>query len=102
MQLLITYYDRDEAEAAEQKITGAKRLASDRDDNEVIYNLFGEPTWTNFYALGMYDLHELKEIVAKIKVGNDYDKERHETIMTSLNFVVTSYGLKIPSHWIPE
>ena len=45
MQLLITYDDRYEAEAAEPKISGPKRLASDRNDNEVIYNLFGDPTW---------------------------------------------------------
>ncbi len=49
MQLLITYDDQAEAEAAEKKLTGKKRLATDRDDNEVIYNLFGEPTWANFY-----------------------------------------------------
>ena len=47
MKLLNTYEDREEAEAAERKITGEKRLASERDSTEVIYNLFGEPTWGN-------------------------------------------------------
>lgn len=99
MQLLITYDDRSEAETAVQKLKGAKRLASDRDDNEVIYNLFGEPTWANFYTLGMYSLPELKEILAKRTAGQSYDKERHESIVTALGFVVTNYGLSIPSRW---
>lgn len=54
MQLLKTYEDQQEAEAAEKHLAGTKRLASDRDDNEIIYRLFGEPTWSNFYKLNMY------------------------------------------------
>jgi hypothetical protein len=42
MKLLNTYDDRDEAEKAESLITGEKRLASERDGTEVIYNLFGQ------------------------------------------------------------
>ena len=61
MELLITYDDEAEAEAAAKVLIGEKRLASDRDDNEVIYRLFGEPTWTNFFKLGMYDLPILKK-----------------------------------------
>ena len=63
MHLLNTYDDQQDAEAAENRLTGSKRLASDRDDNEVIYRLFGEPSWGNFFNLGMYDLQELKTIV---------------------------------------
>ena len=42
MKLLNTYDDRDEAEAAAERITGEKRLASERDSTVVIYNLFDE------------------------------------------------------------
>ena len=73
MELLNTYEDKDEAEAAEKRITGKKRLASDRDDNEIIYRLFGEPTWGNFYQLEMYELRELKELVDLKKAGQPYD-----------------------------
>lgn len=45
MKLLNTFDDRDEAEAAAERITGEKRLASERDSTVVIYNLFGMPTW---------------------------------------------------------
>ena len=100
MQLLITYDDQDEAEAAEKRLTGKKRLASDRDDNEVIYNLFGEPTWANFYQLGMYSLTELKAILDQRKVGQAFDSARHQQIIDSLGFVQTTYGLKIPEHWL--
>ena len=99
MELLITYDDQDEADAAAELLTGKKRLASDRDDNEVIYRLFGEPTWTNFFKLGMYDLPLLKEIVDLKKAGQSYDNVRHQSILTSLQFVESSYGLKIPEHW---
>jgi hypothetical protein len=37
MKLLNTYEDRDEAEAAADKLTGEKRLASERDATVVIY-----------------------------------------------------------------
>ncbi|MEJ6570483.1 MAG: hypothetical protein QNL01_06325 [Akkermansiaceae bacterium] len=99
MKLLITYDDQDEAEAAVKLITGEKRLASDRDDNEIVYRLFGEPTWSNFFKLGMYELPLLKEIVDLKKAGGEYDAGRHEWILTSLKFVESSYGLEIPEHW---
>lgn len=99
MELLITYDDQTEAENAEQVITGKKRLASDRDDNEVVYRLFGEPTWTNFYKLGMYDLLLLKELVDLKKAGQPYDTEKHQAILASLQFVESTYGLKIPEQW---
>jgi len=75
MKLLNTYEDRDEAESAEQKIVGQKRLASERDSTEVIYNLFGQPSWGNFYKLGMFNLPLLKQIVDKKQLGQPYDKE---------------------------
>ena len=51
MKLLNTYEDKDEAENALTKISGEKRLASERDSTIVIYNLFGTPSWGNFYKL---------------------------------------------------
>lgn len=56
MELLAVYEDQEEAEAAKEKISGTHRLASDRDDNQVVYRLFGTPSWANFYALRMYEL----------------------------------------------
>lgn len=44
MKLLNTYDDRDEAEAAAERLSGDKRLASERDATVVIYNLFGIPS----------------------------------------------------------
>ena len=99
MELLNTYEDKDEAEAAEKRITGKKRLASDRDDNEIIYRLFGEPTWGNFYQLEMYELRELKELVDLKKAGQPYDEEKHQSILHGLQFLESSYSLNIPGHW---
>tara|TARA_R110000850_G_scaffold76640_13_gene166345 strand:- start:4148 stop:4450 length:303 start_codon:yes stop_codon:yes gene_type:complete len=99
MELLITYDDEAEAEAAAEALSGDKRLVSDRDDNEIIYRLFGEPTWTNFFNLGMYDLPLLKELVASKNAGGAYDADRHQAILTSLQSVATCYGLKVPEHW---
>ena len=45
MKLLNTYDDRDDAEDAAEKLTGEKRLASERDATVVIYNLFGIASW---------------------------------------------------------
>lgn len=100
MKLLNTYEEREEAEAAVQKITGEKRLASERDSTVVIYNLFGQPTWSNFYALGMFNLEELKLIIEARKIGHDYNQNRHQKILSTLRYVESSFEIKIPSHWL--
>ena len=100
MKLLNTYEDRDEAEAAEQKITGQKRLASERDSTEVIYNLFGIPSWGNLFKLGMFNLPELKNIVDKKQAGQPYDQVKHKEIIGMLKYAASSFELEIPEHWL--
>lgn len=100
MKLLNTYEDKDEAEAAAKQITGEKRLASDREDNQVIYKLLGQPTWTNFHRLGMFNLPELKEIIDNKKSGLPFDQARHKEILNSLRYAANSFGIDIPSHWL--
>ncbi len=100
MELLAVYEDKDDAEAAKSKVTGALRLASDRDDNQVVYRLFATPTWANFYALEMYELPKLKHLVDQRKSGGTYDAAEHERLITGLGIVVNTYDLKIPDHWL--
>lgn len=100
MHLLNTYENQQDAEAAEKLLTGTKRLASDRDDNEVIYRLFGEPTWSNFFKLGMYDLQELKSLVEAKTKGEPFDPQRHQSILSGLNFPANTYHLTIPGRWL--
>lgn len=100
MELLAVYEDQEEAEAAKEKISGTHRLASDRDDNQVVYRLFGTPSWANFYALGMYELPKLKKLIDQRNTGETYDKEEHERIITNLGFPINTYRLKIPKHWL--
>ncbi len=99
MKLLNTYTDREEAELALQKLTGKKRLASERDSTETVYNLFGEATWTNFYKLNMYKLPLLQELLEKRKKGLEYDKAQHQQILAVLQYAARSFNLKIPPHW---
>jgi hypothetical protein len=100
MQLLHTYEDKDEAEAASLKITGQKRLASERDSNQVIYNLFGEATWGNFYKLRLFNLHELKGILDKKQSGDLYDAQRHQEIIDMLKYTAKAFEIEIPAHWL--
>lgn len=100
MVLLYVYEDKEEAEAAELLLQGPKRLASERDDNKVIYNLFGEATWGNFYRLKLFDLHELKILVDKKSHGQEFDKKRHESILATLKYIAKQFELEIPSHWL--
>lgn len=53
MKLLNTYEDKDEAEDALTKISGEKRLASERDSTETIYNLFGQATFSMLLSLSI-------------------------------------------------
>ncbi|HBC3410544.1 TPA: hypothetical protein KDY13_002796 [Vibrio parahaemolyticus] len=100
MKLLNTYENREEAEEALTKIDGEKRLASERDATETIYNLFGQPTWNNFYKLGMFSLAELKMIVQLKQNNSPYDEKKHREIITMLNYAAKNFELTIPKHWL--
>ena len=99
MKLLNTYESRDEAEKAETLITGEKRLASERDGTETIYNLFGVASWGNFYKLGMFNLVELQHIVELKNSNQPYDNKRHKEIISMLRYAAKSFDLSIPEHW---
>jgi len=99
MKLLNTYDDRDEAEAAADKLTGEKRLASERDATVVIYNLFGIPSWGNFHRLGMYNLGELKGLLERRATWQPADQVRHAEILATLKTVAKNYSIEIPAHW---
>jgi len=100
MKLLNTYEDKEEAGLAEQKITGLKRLASERDGTQTIYNLFGEANWGNFYKLEMFNLPLLKELLNKKQSGDQYDSKKHQEIVTLLKHASKSFQLEIPKHWL--
>ena len=100
MKLLATYEDKDEAEIALTKISGEKRLASERDSTVVIYNLFGDPSWGNFYKLDMFRLKELQAIVELRRNGAAFDEDLHKEIIMTLKYVANNYGISIPSHWL--
>ena len=100
MKLLNTYDDRDEAEEAAEKLTGDKRLASERDATVVIYNLFGIPSWGNFHRLGMYNLGELKSLLERRATWQPADKARHAEILATLKTAAKNYSVEIPTHWI--
>lgn len=100
MKLLNTYEDRDEAEEAVEKLTGDKRLASERDATVVIYNLFGIPSWGNFHRLGMYNLGELKILLDHRSNWQSTDQARYIEIIATLKTVAKNYGIELPGHWL--
>ncbi len=100
MKLLNTYENKDEAEEALAKVSGDKILASERDSTVVIYNLFGEPTWGNFYKLGMFDLNELKLMLEAKNTGQIIEQNRYNEIITTLRYVSRTFDLTIPEHWL--
>ena len=100
MKLLNTYDDRDEAEEAAEKLTGEKRLASERDATVVIYNLFGIPSWGNFHRLGMYNLSELKGLLERRANWQSVDLARHAEIIATLNTVAKNHAIETPAHWL--
>lgn len=100
MKQLNSYDTKEEGEAALAKIDEPKRLASERDSTEVIYNLFGTPSWGNFYKLDMFNLSELKAIIQKKQNGLPYDEKKHREIITMLGYAAKSFNLEIPDHWL--
>ena len=100
MKLLNTYESKDEAELALTKISGEKRLASERDSTEVIYNLFGQPSWNNLYKLNMFNLPLLQKIIEQRKNGQPYDDVKHQEIVKMLKYAANSFELTIPKHWL--
>jgi len=100
MKLLNTYETEHEGEAALEKVQGKKRLASERDSTEVIYNLFGEPSWGNFYRLGMFNLPLLQQILDQRKAGQEFDQAKHQNIISMLKYVANQFEIEIPNHWL--
>lgn len=100
MKLLNTYEDKDEAENALTKISGEKRLASERDSTIVIYNLFGTPSWVNFYKLGMFSLPELQGMLELRKAGKPIDVAKHNEYIKTISYVARTFDLSIPKHWL--
>lgn len=100
MKLINTYDERDEAEDAAEKLTGEKRLASERDGTVVIYNLFGIPSWSNFHRLGMYSLDDLKILIEQRLNWSHSQQIRHAEIIAALGPVAKNYGIQIPPHWL--
>jgi hypothetical protein len=47
----------------------------------------------------MYELRELKELVDLNKAGQPYEEAKHQSILHGLQFLESSYSLKIPGHW---
>ncbi len=77
MKLLSTYDDRDDAEEAAEKLTGNKRLTSERDATVVIYNPFGIPSWGNLHRLGMHNLSELKCLLDRRSTWQSADTKKY-------------------------
>jgi hypothetical protein len=100
MKQLNTYDTKQEGEAALSKINEPKRLASERDSTEVIYNLFSEATWGNFYKLDMFNLTELQRLVELKSKNLPYDQSRHREIILMLRYAAESFDLQIPEHWL--
>ncbi|NOI66461.1 hypothetical protein [Vibrio sp. 99-8-1] len=100
MKQLNTYDTKEEGEAALAKIKEPKRLASERDSTETIYNLFGVPSWGNFYKLGMFNLAELKDIVQQRQNSQPYDDKKYREIITTLQYVAKTFDLELPGHWL--
>ncbi|MBE4991847.1 hypothetical protein INF73_08180, partial [Enterobacter cloacae complex sp. P6RS] len=98
--LLNTYEEKEEAELAYMKIKGKKKLASERDDTIKIYNLFGHPSWANFYSINMFNLKELENIIKIRANGDSFDVKRHKEIINILIYVAKKFSLDIPEHWL--
>ena len=102
VQIIAVFGNRcqvDDAEEAAEKLTGEKRLASERDSTVTIYNLFGIPSWGNFHRLGMYRLGELKSLLARRTAWQQIDQANHAEIIAMLETVAKNYGIEVPSHW---
>lgn len=99
MILLNTYDDHDDAKEAESLLIGKKRLASERDGTQIIYNLFGIASWRNFHNLKMYSLAELKNLLEHRNTWSDAQIRRHGDIIDQLVIVARNFDLLLPSHW---
>lgn len=100
MKLLNTYEDRDDAEEAAEKLSGEKRLASERDATVVIYNLFGIPSWGNFHRIGMHNIQELGALLSRRFDWSLEDQKRHSEIIATLQIVAKNHEISIPPHWL--
>lgn len=99
MKIINIYDSKDEAETAKAKLKCDSKIVSDREDNQVIYKLFANPSWNIFYQLGMFNLPELQKLIEARKAGEEYDEARHKEILSMLDYSAKSFDLDIPEHW---
>ena len=48
----------------------------------------------------LYDLEELKQLLASRESGEGYDRARHDQLILTLKYVARSLGLEVPAHWL--
>ncbi|MBO0365562.1 MULTISPECIES: hypothetical protein [Pseudomonas] len=99
MILLNTYDDHDDAKEAESLLIGNKRLASERDGTQTIYNLFGEASWRNFHSLKMFNLTQLQALLEQRNDWSDIQSRKHSEILNQLYICAKNFNLTIPEHW---
>ncbi|AVJ24103.1 MULTISPECIES: hypothetical protein [Pseudomonas] len=99
MHLIKTYESQDEANEDATLLKGPTRVASERDDNTIIYNLFAKPTWANLHKLKMYDLPDLKALLSIRTSWKTGELERHKQILQGLERAAKNFNIQIPGHW---
>ncbi len=80
-------------------LTGQKRVASERDGTTTIYNVFGTPSWGNFYRINLYGLRELESLLKHRLTWTDLQASRHEELLQNLRLISKNFNLSIPGHW---
>lgn len=99
MNLIYIYESKDEADSAKAKLTCENKIVSDREDNQVIYKLFAQASWSVLYQLDMFNLKELQSLIADRKNNQSFNSTRHAEIIRMLEYPAKSFDLIIPKHW---
>jgi hypothetical protein len=98
-KLVASFSDIDDARAALRAICYEGHILTEIIEGRPVYALMAVPSWGRFTLLGLYDLPELRSLLALKLLGRAYDHARLEEVIQNTRIVGETFGLDVPGEW---
>jgi hypothetical protein len=98
-KLVASFNDIDDAQSALRAISGEGHIITEIIEGQPVYALMAVPSWSRFTLLGLYDLPELRSLLALKMLGREYDHARLEEVIQNARVIGETFGLEVPGEW---
>jgi hypothetical protein len=98
-KLVASFNEIDDAQAALRAISGEGHIITEIIEGQPVYALMAVPSWSRLTLLGLYDLPELRSLLALKMLGREYDHARLEEVIQNARVIGETFGLDVPGEW---